>query len=101
YVMPAPGENVTTAPESSTMQRNALSSYNKSSQIQLQQLISEPTWSPDGRQIAYISYTNNQFGIWLATLARNAKKGTYSLQGSPIQLTSGGIDGDSRPCWHA
>ena len=101
YVMPAPGENVTTAPESSTMQRNALSSYNKSSQIQLQQLISEPTWSPDERQIAYISYTNNQFGIWLATLARNAKKGTYSLQGSPIQLTSGGIDGDSRPCWHA
>ncbi len=97
YIMPAPGVDATANPENDKLKQNTLSAYNKSSQIELQQLISQPVWSPDGKQIAYVAYTNNQFGIWLAAV--NPKKGTYSLQGSPTQLTSGGIDGDSRPCW--
>jgi len=56
-------------------------------------------WSPDGKQIAYISYNNNEFDLWLAKITFNTKTGKYSLQGNPVQLTTGGIDGNSRPFW--
>ena len=98
YVMPVP-EGVTADPNSPTAEQKALQPYNKSSHILSGQYVSQPVWSPDGKQIVYISYNNSEFDLWLANISYNAKTSAYSLQGNPIQLTSGGIDGDSRPFW--
>jgi Tol biopolymer transport system component len=98
YIMPVP-EGVTADPNSPTVEQKALQPYNKSSHILSGQYVSQPVWSPDGKQIVYVSYNNSEFDLWLANISYNAKTGAYSLQGNPIQLTSGGIDGDSRPFW--
>ena len=98
YVMPVP-EGVTVNPNDPKTEQQALVPYKKSSHILSGQYVSQPVWSPDGKQIAYISYNNNEFDLWLANVAFNAKTGTYSLQGNPVQLTTGGIDGNSRPFW--
>ena len=98
YVMPAP-ENITSDPNNKDVEQKALQPYNKSSLIVQGQFISQPVWSPDGKQIAYLSYNNNTFDIWLANVSADAKTGMYKMQGNPVQLTSGGVDGDSRPFW--
>jgi len=61
--------------------------------------VSQTVWSSDGKQISYISYNNSEFDLWLANVNFNAKTGAYSLQGNPVQLTTGGIDGNSRAFW--
>ena len=99
YVMPLPGQDVTSNPNNATIEQQALAPYKKSSLLLTQQFIGQPVWSPDGKQIAYLSYTNNEFNIWLASVTVNSKIGTYKIQGTPVQLTSGGVDGDSRPFW--
>ncbi len=58
---------------------------------------SYPVWSPDGKSLLYLEFKNNEYNLFLAQLTSNGT--TISLQGSPIQLTQGGIDGDSRPAW--
>jgi dipeptidyl aminopeptidase/acylaminoacyl peptidase len=100
YVMPTP-ENITSSPNSSTVAKKALLPYKQSSLIIKGQFISQPFWSPDGKQIAYLSYNNQSFDIWLATVTIDPKTGRYVMKGSPVQLTNGGIDGDSRPVWTA
>lgn len=57
---------------------------------------SYPVWSPDGRSLLYLVFENNEYNLYLAQLAFNGT--TISLQ-NPIQLTQGGVDGDSRPTW--
>lgn len=101
YVMPVPPSNITTDPNSPAMEKPAQASYAKSSLVLEQQFVSQPVWSPDGKQIAFLSYNNDVFDIWLANVSLDAKTGKYVMQGSPIQLTSanGGLDGDSRPFW--
>jgi len=98
YVMPVP-EGVTTNPNDPKVDQQAMVPYKKSSHILSGLYVSQPVWSPDGKQIAYISYINNEFDLWLANIVFNAKTGQYSLQGNPVQLTTGGIDGNSRPFW--
>jgi Tol biopolymer transport system component len=98
YVMPVP-EGVTANPNDPKVEQQALLPYKKSSHILSGLYVSQPVWSPDGKQIAYISYINNEFDLWLANITFNAKTGVYSLQGNPVQLTTGGIDGNSRPFW--
>ncbi len=98
YIMPVP-EGVTSNPNDPKMEQQALQPYKKSSHILSGLYVSQPVWSPDGRQIAFISYTNNEFDLWLANITFNAKTGQYKLQGNPVQLTTGGIDGNSRPFW--
>ena len=99
YVMPMPSGDLTTNPNSAATQKAALAAYPNSSLIMEGQYVSQPVWSPDGKQIAFLNYTNNEFDIWLANVSLNAKTGKYTMQGSPIQLTQGGVDGDSRPFW--
>lgn len=101
YVMPLPTTNVTANPNDPAMQKAALAPYNKSSMIVTGQFISQPVWSPDGKQIAYLSYNNNEFDIWLANVSLDPKTGAYKMVGSPVQLTQGGVDADSRPFWTA
>ena len=99
YVMPTPPDNITNDPNNPAVQKTALQAYTKSSLILEQQFISQPVWSPNGKQIAYLSYNNETFDLWLANVSRDARTGAYKLSGSPVQLTDGGIDGDSRPFW--
>lgn len=99
YIMPLPKQDVTSTPNDPNAMKTALAPYNLSSLIVKQQFVSQPFWSPDGKQIAYLTYTNNEFDIWLANLSLNQQTGRYSMQGSPSQLTTGGVDGDSRPFW--
>lgn len=101
YVMPLPTTDVTTTPNNPAIQNTALLPYKKSSLILKQPFVSQPVWSPDGKQLAYYTYTNNEFDIWLANLAIDPKTGAYTMQGSSSQLTTGGVDGDSRPFWTA
>lgn len=98
YVMPVAG-NITAFPITSTEQKEALQPYAKSSLIVEGQYVSQPVWSPDGKQVAYISYDNNEFNIWLANVQVDAKTGAYSLKGNPVPLTSGGVDAESRLAW--
>ena len=100
YVMPV-AENVTSNPNNSAVQKRALQPYQKSSLIVSGQYVSQPVWSPDGKQIAYLSYNNNEFDIWLANVSIDAKTGAYHMTGSPVPLTNGGVDADSRPFWTA
>ena len=92
-------EGVTTTPNDPATVQKAVLPYKKSSHILSGQYVSQPVWSPDGKQIAYISYDNSTFDLWLANINYNAQTGVYSMRGSPVQLTTGGIDGDSRPFW--
>lgn len=103
YVMPVPPATITTNPNNPAMQKVALVPYQKSSLIASGEFVSQPIWSPDGKQIAYIAYTNSTFDIWLANVSLNIKTGAYTLQGSPIQLTDthGLLNADSRPFWTA
>ena len=98
YIMPVP-DGVTSNPNDPKVEQQALLPYRKSSHILSGLYVSQPVWSPDGKQIAYISYINNEFDLWLANITFNAKTGQYRLQGNPVQLTTGGIDGNSRPFW--
>jgi Tol biopolymer transport system component len=60
---------------------------------------SYPVWSPDGKSLLYLGFKNNEYNLYLAQVTVNGN--APSLQGSPIQLTQGGVDGDSRPSWTA
>jgi Tol biopolymer transport system component len=59
--------------------------------------ISYPVWSPDGKSLIFLGFKNNEYNLWLAQVTINGT--TISLQGSPVQLTQGGVDGTSRPSW--
>jgi hypothetical protein len=101
YMMPVPN-NVTQNPNDPTVEKAAEQPYNQSVKlISGTPYVSQPVWSPYGNQIIYVGYTNNTFDLWLANVVKNAKTGTYSMQGSPIQLTNtnGHLDAESRPCW--
>ncbi len=103
FIMPVPAHasTITNTPNDPTIQQQALQAYQKSSLILSGQYVSQPVWSPDGKQIAYISYTNQVFDIWLVSVQQDPKTGAYSMKGSPVQLTDAGgqLDADSRPFW--
>jgi hypothetical protein len=98
YVMSVP-EGVTANTNDPKVQQQALFPYKKASHILSGQYMSQPIWSPDGKQIAYVSYNNSTFDLWLANINYNAKTSVWSMRGTPVPLTSGGVDGDSRPFW--
>jgi dipeptidyl aminopeptidase/acylaminoacyl peptidase len=100
YTMPVP-ENITNSPNNPTVMQKALQPYNQSSKILTQEFVSKPTWSPDGKQIAYLGYANTTFDIWLTTLKQDPKTGAYTMKDSPVQLTNanGHLDADSGLFW--
>ncbi len=99
-VMSVPPARITQTPNDPTTEQLALRAYqNTSSHLLTNTYLTEPVWSPDGKHIAYYTYTDNTFNLWIAPLNYNARTGRYSLQSSPIQVTSGGIDAASHPVW--
>lgn len=100
YVMPTPPDTITQKPNDPNTEKLALQAYQTQTSHLISQLyIEQPVWSPDGKQIAYITYVGNSFDLWIANVSHNVTTGKYSIQGSPIQVTSGGVDGESRPVW--
>jgi Tol biopolymer transport system component len=59
--------------------------------------LSQPVWSPDGKALLYLSLKENEYNLYLAQLSVDGS--SISIQGNPIQLTQGGVDGDSHPSW--
>ena len=99
-VMPVPPASITQTPNDPNTEQLALHAYEtESSHLLTGTYLSEPVWSPDGKQIAYYTYTNTTFDLWIAQVSYDAKTGKYSLQGKPIQVTSGGVDAASHPVW--
>jgi Tol biopolymer transport system component len=100
-VMPVPPTTITQTPNDPTTEKQAVLAYeHHSSHLLTQTYISEPVWSPNGTQIAYIAYSGDTFNLWLSNVSHNAKTGQYSIQGNPVQITGGGdIDAASLPIW--
>lgn len=99
-IMPTPPDNITDTPNDKKTEELAVQTYKTQSIHLLTQLyIQQPVWSPDGTQIAYITYTGNTFDLWLVNVVHNSKTNKYSVKGTPVQITSGGVDGESRPVW--
>lgn len=98
YVQKVP-KGITATPGDAADQQG-IASYKSAQLIVKGQYICQPVWSPDGKSLAYITYTNGAFDLWLAHLSVDAK-GNFKLNGDPIQLTdtSNKINADSRPIW--
>jgi hypothetical protein len=75
-------------------------SYFADSQKLATGMIGQPVWG-DSHTLFFTEYTNNEFNLFMARLKyTSAGAGqTVALDGNPIQLTQGGIDGPSRPDW--
>lgn len=97
-VMPLP-TNVTQTPNDPQTEQQALLPYKHSSKLLSGTYLSRPTWSPDGKQIAYLVESNEELDIWVINVSHNLQTGAYTMQGSPVQISSGGVDGDSRFDW--
>ena len=99
-VMPVPPDRVTQTPNDAATEELALEAYERqSSHLLTGRYISDPVWSPDGKQIAYYTDTNDAFDLWIVQVSYTGKTGTYRLQGSPVQVTSRGVDAASHPVW--
>ena len=99
WIMSVPPASVTTTPNDPTAEKQAMTPYFASTRVLGSLYISQPVWSPDGKQIAFFQYTNNEFDLWVANVNHDPKTGKYTLQGTPQQLTTGGVDGNSRAYW--
>ena len=99
WIMSMPPASVTATPNDPTVQKQALSPYFASTRILGSLYISQPVWSPDGKQIAFYQYTNSEFDLWVVNVNHDPKTGKYTLQGTPQQLTTGGVDANSRAFW--
>lgn len=101
-VMPTPPDAITQTPNDANTETLALQAYQTQSSTLLSSLyIEQPVWSPDGKQIAYITFNSGSFDLWITNVLHNPKTGAYTVQGSPIQVTNGGVDGEVRPVWSA
>ncbi|HEY4034631.1 MAG TPA: hypothetical protein VGL94_11770 [Ktedonobacteraceae bacterium] len=90
-------------PTASANLQKALIPYStKSVKLLANSFVSQPVWSPDGKQLLYYGYQNDKFDIWLATLNNDPKTDKVSMKpDSQVQLmqSNGQLDGDSRASW--
>lgn len=99
-IMPVPPDTITQKPNDPDTEKLALQAYQtQSSKLLTALYVQEPVWSPDGKQLAYITYNSGSFDLWITNVSHDPKTGAYTVQGSPIQVTTGGVDGEVRPVW--
>jgi Tol biopolymer transport system component len=109
YTMPV-AEGVTNDPnnpafnptDSANLQKALVPYSTKSVKLLTNYFVNQPVWSPDGKQLLYYNYYNNNFDIWLAMLNKDPKTGEVSMKpNSQVQLTqsNGQLDSDSRASW--
>jgi Tol biopolymer transport system component len=99
WIMATPPSSVTATPNDPTTAKQAMSVYFASTRILGNLYLSQPVWSPDGKQIAFFQYTNSEYDLWVTNVKYDAKTGKYAIQGNPQQLSTGGVDGGSRAVW--
>ena len=79
--------------------------FNKHTIMESTDPIMSPAWSPDGRQLAYVSFENNRSSIWVQTLRSgnrfrvSSEPGingapSFSPDGRKLVITLGGVDGN-------
>jgi TolB protein len=79
--------------------------YNEATIMESTDPIMSPAWSPDSRQLAYVSFEGNKSSIWVQTLrtgnrfsvsARPGINGapSFSPDGRKLVITLGGVDGN-------
>jgi hypothetical protein len=72
--------------------------YYKASQKLASGIIGQPVWG-NNQTIFFTEYANGEFNLFMAKVKFSGSGQPITLDGSPIQLTQGGIDGTSRPDW--
>ncbi len=129
YIMPIPDTAITGTPNSvdggpevynleyggKTIYYTNTSYYDHSLKL-ADGMYGNPVWSPDGKHLVLMKFdtTDNggTFNLFLATLKFAAPGATptstatpapttaaISIDGAQVQLTQGGVDGESRPIW--
>jgi TolB protein len=79
--------------------------FNKYTIMESADPIMSPAWSPDSRQLAYVSFENNRSSIWVQTLRTgnrfrvSSEPGingapSFSPDGRKLVITLGGVDGN-------
>ena len=79
--------------------------FNKHTIMESTDPIMSPAWSPDSRQLAYVSFENNRSSIWVQTLRTgnrfrvSSEPGingapSFSPDGRKLVITLGGVDGN-------
>jgi TolB protein len=79
--------------------------FNKHTIMESTDPIMSPAWSPDSRQLAYVSFENNRSSVWVQTLRTgnrfrvSSKPGingapSFSPDGRKLVVTLGGVDGN-------
>jgi TolB protein len=79
--------------------------FNKNTIMESTDPIMSPAWSPDSRQLAYVSFENNRSSIWVQTLRTgnrfsvSSEPGingapSFSPDGRKLVITLGGVDGN-------
>ena len=79
--------------------------FNKHTIMESTDPIMSPAWSPDSRQLAYVSFENNRSSVWVQTLRTgnrfrvSSKPGingapSFSPDGRKLVITLGGVDGN-------
>jgi TolB protein len=79
--------------------------YNEHTIMESKDPIMSPAWSPDSRQLAYVSFEGNRSSIWIQTLRTGNRfrvSGEPGINGAPsfspdgrkIVVTLGGVDGN-------
>ncbi len=79
--------------------------FNEHTIMESRDPIMSPAWSPDSRQLAYVSFEGNQSSIWVQTLRTgnrfsvSSKPGingapSFSPDGRRLVITLGGVDGN-------
>jgi TolB protein len=79
--------------------------YNEHTIMESKDPIMSPAWSPDSRQLAYVSFEGNKSSIWVQTLRTgnrfsvSSKPGingapSFSPDGRKLVVTLGGVDGN-------
>lgn len=98
YVQKVP-DGITATPGDEA-DKQGLATYKSAQLLVKGQFVCQPVWSPDGKSLAYITYNNNSFDLWLAHLSVDSK-GKFKLNGDPVQLTDteNKLNADSRPVW--